>query len=179
MSEIAKFRAKTVNIGFASIAVSLDPGGLSGDNAVFCPSACRCLQKVCPMLKKTEIEQFRDLLLALRARLAGDVENLTVGALDGGGGGGDSKSPTHIAELGTEAFEQEFALSLVANDQNVLGEIDAALERIDEGTYGLCESCREEGKPPSKATIPKTRLKAIPHARNCVNCERKREELSL
>lgn len=131
------------------------------------------------MLKKTEIEQFRQLLLALRVRLRGDVEDLTDGALDGPGGSADSKSPTHIAELGTEAFEQEFSLSLVASEQGVLEEIDAALARIDEGVYGLCEGCREEGKPPSKSGIPKTRLKAIPHARNCVECERKREELSL
>jgi len=131
------------------------------------------------MLKKKELEEFRGLLLLLRARLQGDVEHLTDGALEGTAQSGDSRSPTHIAELGTEAFEQEFSLNLVANDREVLQEIDAALERIDEGTYGQCVNCREEGKPPSKSMIPKTRLRAIPYARNCVNCERNREELSL
>lgn len=131
------------------------------------------------MLKKADLNEFRKLLVALRARLQGDVEQLTDGALDNGGGSGDSKSPTHIAELGTEAYEQEFALSLVQNEQEVLDAIEEALKRIDDGTYGICEGCREEGKPPSKSGIPKSRLRAIPYAKECVNCARKREELSL
>jgi len=131
------------------------------------------------MLKPKELDQFRNLLIVLRARLQGDVEQLTDGALDGVGSSGDSKSPTHIAELGTEAYEQEFALSLVENEREVLSEIALALKKIDEGTFGQCEGCRQEGRPPSKSMIPKARLRAIPYARNCVNCERKREELSL
>lgn len=131
------------------------------------------------MLKKKELDAFRHLLVGIRARLQGDVEQLTDGALDRSASNGDSKSPTHIAELGTEAYEQEFALSLVENEREVLAEIELALKRIEQGTYGVCEGCRQEGKPPSKSMIPKARLKAIPYARNCVNCERKREELSL
>ncbi|MFQ5732255.1 MAG: TraR/DksA family transcriptional regulator [Planctomycetaceae bacterium] len=131
------------------------------------------------MLKKPELEEFRQILLSWRARLQGDVEQLTDGALENAGGSGDSKSPTHIAELGTEAYEQEFALNLVENEQEVLGEIEFALKRIDDGTYGICGGCRDEGKPPSRSTIPKSRLRAIPYARDCVNCARKREELSL
>ena len=130
------------------------------------------------MLKKEEIEQFRLLLLTAQARLRGDVETLTGAALLRGEGAGDSRSPTHIAELGTETYEQDFSLRFAENDQEVLEQIDAALKRIETGTYGLCESCLKEGKPPSKSSIPKTRLKAIPYARNCVECERKREEIS-
>ena len=107
------------------------------------------------------------------------MQQLTDGALEGGGGSGDSKSPTHIAELGTEAYEQEFALNLVENDRGTLEKIEAALSRISEGTFGVCEGCREDGKPPSKAGIPKARLRAIPYALNCVNCERKHEDSSL
>ena len=131
------------------------------------------------MLKKPELSEFRKILLSLRARLQGDVEQLTDGALENAGGSGDSKSPTHIAELGTEAYEQEFALSLVQSEREVLEEIEAALTRIDEGVFGICEGCHEEGKPPSKSAILKSRLRAIPYARDCVNCARKREELSL
>ena len=76
-------------------------------------------------------------------------------------------------------YEQEVSLRVVESDQDILNEIDAALKRIDEGTFGACEGCLEEGKSPSKAPILKTRLRAIPYARNCVACERKREELSL
>jgi DnaK suppressor protein len=131
------------------------------------------------MLKKSELAEFKQLLLALEARLRGDVAQLTDEALDRGDRGGDSKSPTHIAELGTQNFEQDFALSLVANEQEVLHEIRVALKRIPAKTFGLCELCLEEGRPPSRAGIPKTRLRAIPYARHCVACERKREELSL
>ena len=65
------------------------------------------------------------------------------------------------------------------NEQETLEEIGEALSRIDDGVYGLCENCRKEGKPKSRSMIGKTRLKAIPYTRNCIECERKREELSL
>ena len=50
------------------------------------------------------------------------------------------------------------------------------LKKFDNGTYGLCEACGEQGKPEAKARIPKARLQAIPHARNCVECERIKEK---
>jgi DnaK suppressor protein len=131
------------------------------------------------MLKKAEVDQFRQVLLLLKARVDGDVQQLTREALDRGEGGGDPKSPTHLAELGSQAFEQEFSLRFVQNDQEILNEISAALKRIEDGTFGLCQSCLGEGRTASKAAIPKARLRVIPYARNCVACERKREQLSL
>ena len=130
-------------------------------------------------MKKREMTEYKKLLLAIQARVRGDVEQLTDEALDRNQGGGDSKSPTHIAELGTQTYEQDFSLRVVENDQELLNEITAALKRIDDGTYGACESCLAEGKPPSRAGILKTRLRAIPFVRNCVECERKREDHSL
>lgn len=130
------------------------------------------------MLNKSETGEYKRLLLTARARMRGDVEQLTGEALDHGDNGGDPRSPTHIAELGTMAYEQAFSLRVVENDQEILDEITDALKRIEKGCYGLCEMCLQEGKPPSRAGIPKTRLKAIPFARNCVQCERKREEFS-
>lgn len=124
------------------------------------------------MLTKKDLEQFKDLLVELRARLRGDVKLLSDGALEDGQ---ESKSPTHMAELGTDAYERDFALSLMENDQETLGEINAALKRIEDGSYGLCEACLAEGKSPTKSAIPKLRLKAIPHARHCVECQGKRE----
>ena len=126
-------------------------------------------------MKKADLDRFRSLLTELRAQLRGDVEQLTSEALDGSH---DSKSPTHMAELGTETFEQDFSLGVVERDQGVLKQIGDALKRIEEGTYGVCPGCLEEGKPPSKAVIPKTRLKAVPYASECVNCARKKEEMA-
>src|ERR1700733_11102095 len=147
-------------------------------------SIMRCFTQLCAacgivvMLKKTELSEFKSVLLSLQSRIRGDVQQLTREALDRNDGGGDSKSPTHIAELGTQTFEQDFSLRVAESDQDVLSEIDAALKRIDAGTFGACLSCQEDGKTPAKSLIPKLRLKAIPYAKNCVECERKRENLS-
>ncbi len=125
-----------------------------------------------------ELVSFKRLLLSIRARLRGDVEQLKDEALDRDGSG-DSKSPTHIAELGTDNYEQDFSLRFVENEEETLKEITAALKRIDDKSYGSCELCLQEGKSATKAKIMKTRLRAIPFARNCIECERKREEMSL
>jgi DnaK suppressor protein len=127
------------------------------------------------MLKTTDLDEFRQLLVSLRARVRGDVEQMTTEALDRNGDGGESKSPTHLAELGTENYEQDFALRRVENEQELLDEIGEALGRIDKGSFGQCEACLAAGASPAKAAIPKARLKVIPYARNCVACERKRE----
>ncbi|MGQ0634256.1 MAG: TraR/DksA family transcriptional regulator [Planctomycetaceae bacterium] len=129
-------------------------------------------------MKKTELGEFRALLEEMQRRLRGDVNQLTKEALgtDRHDGGSESKSPTHMAELGSDAFEQEFALSLVANEQETLTEISAALQRIKDGTFGQCELCLKDGKSPSQAAIPKARLRAIPYTRNCVECERIKED---
>ena len=123
-------------------------------------------------LSKIELAQFRKQLLSISARLRGDVDNLADGAF---GREEESRTPTHPAELGSDNYEQDFALDLIHNEQETLKEISSALKRIEDESFGLCEVCTEEGKTGRKALIPKTRLKAIPWARNCVGCERKRE----
>ena len=127
------------------------------------------------MYSKSELKEFRVLLERLRARLRGDVQRLTDGALTKGEGGGDSRSPTHIADLGTDNYEQDFALRFVENEQETLREISEALGRIEAGSYGGCERCLEEGKSESQARIKKPRLRAIPFTRYCIECERLRE----
>lgn len=129
------------------------------------------------VMKKPELDEFRLLLTSIRAQLRGDVDQLRNEALgtDREDGHSESKSPTHMAELGSEAFEQDFALTLVENEEKTLEEIGVALVKIEDGRFGQCEMCLEAGRSPTQALIPKQRLKAIPYARNCVECERKRE----
>lgn len=127
------------------------------------------------MLKKKDLDEFKLQLQQLRARIRGDVEHITSGALDGGH---ESKSPTHMAELGTETFEQDFSLGVMERDQDQLEEIENAIKRVNEGTYGVCQGCLNSGKSPAKAIIPKLRLKAVPFARECVECARKRERMT-
>lgn len=130
------------------------------------------------MLKKNELDEFKQLLLTLRARIRGDVQHMQAEALDRPDNGAESKSPTHLAELGTENYEQDFALRQVENEQEVLEEIDEALLRVEDGSFGVCLRCLEVGRAPAKSLIPKARLRVIPYARNCVECERQQEELN-
>ena len=125
---------------------------------------------------KSDLEEFRVLLQTLRLRLRGDVEQLTDAALKQGEGSRDSRSPTHLAELGTDNYEQDFSLRFVENEQETLNEISEALQRIEEETFGGCEMCMADGRAVSRSRIKKQRLRAIPFARNCIDCERKREE---
>jgi RNA polymerase-binding protein DksA len=84
--------------------------------------------------------------------------------------GAASRAPVDMADVATDNFEQEFTLSLLKNQENVLEEIGEALERIRQETFGLCEECQ---KP-----IPKARLQALPYARHCVACARKAQQSS-
>src|SRR3984957_15335313 len=93
-------------------------------------------------LKNDELESYRNVLLDLQARLRGDLDQMTDEALRRGqpdSSGNLSNVPLHMADVGTENYDQEFTLSLIENDQDTLGQIHAALSRIDSGTYGKCE----------------------------------------
>jgi RNA polymerase-binding transcription factor DksA len=122
-------------------------------------------------MTRTQLDEFRQQLLALRQRLDGDVSHLTGEALRDNpkeASGNLSSMPLHMADVGTDNFEQEFTLSLIANEEQALQEIAAALERLKDGTFGRCEECH--------AAVPSARLKALPYARYCVACARKLEE---
>lgn len=119
-------------------------------------------------MKKSDSQAYKNQLLLLRARLRGDVNAMADAALRNSGLEGDSSSmPIHMAELGSENFEQEFTLSLVATEEDTLAQIDAALARVEEGTYGKCVEC--------DGVIPKTRLNAIPYTPVCIKCAEKLE----
>jgi RNA polymerase-binding transcription factor DksA len=74
----------------------------------------------------------------------------------------------HQADAGSDAYDRDFALSLLSQEQDALYEIDQALKRIEVGTYGICEM---SGKP-----IPRARLEAIPFARFTVQCQSQLEK---
>jgi len=121
-------------------------------------------------MNKAEMKIFREQLLALRARLRGDVSQMADSALKKNrteSNGDLSSMPIHMADIGTDNFEQEFTLSLMQNDEGTLERIEAALERIEDGTYGQCEECGSR--------IPKARLGALPYATLCVKCAERQE----
>src|SRR5437868_13420230 len=122
-------------------------------------------------MTKAEMEAYRENLLALRERHNGDASHLADEGLrrTGGGAAGNlSNMPIHMADLGTDNFEQEFTLSLLQNEQQLASEVSAALDRITQGTFGNCEECA--------GNIPKARLEAVPYTRYCVACARKLEQ---
>jgi len=122
-------------------------------------------------MKKADVKVYKERLLTLRARLRGDVNNLADAALKKNrteANGDLSSMPIHMADIGSDNFEQEFTLSLMESDAGTLGKIEAALERVEDGTYGHCEECG--------ARIPKKRLNAIPYATMCVKCASQLEQ---
>src|SRR5437588_5563007 len=121
-------------------------------------------------MTKSDLKVYRESLITLRERHNGDASHLADEALhrNSQGAGNLSNMPIHMADLGTDNFEQEFTLSLLQNEEQVLDEITAALERVRQGTFGQCEECHGE--------IPKARLQALPYARYCVECARNLEQ---
>jgi len=114
-------------------------------------------------LSAAEIEHFKDLLLAKRAELVGDVNSIEKEALRKSrldAAGDLSSMPIHMADMGTDNFEQEFALGLMDGERKLLGEINDALRRIEQKLYSICEGT---GK-----VIAKARLEANPWARYCI-----------
>ncbi len=119
-------------------------------------------------LSRKDLEHFRDLLLEKRRELVGDMSSMEREALRSGGSTNLSNLPVHMADMGTDNYEQEFTLGLVEKDRNLLREINLALSKIQNGTYGICEGT---GKPISKA-----RLEAKPWARHSIEYARKLEQ---
>jgi DnaK suppressor protein len=74
----------------------------------------------------------------------------------------------HMADDGTNAFEQAVGVSLSRNIGSALASVERALAKFDDGTYGLCEDCG--------ARIERARLEVLPHARCCLNCQSRREQ---
>lgn len=114
-----------------------------------------------------ELEEFRKILTAMHSRLRGDLDQLTDQALHSASpetASNLSKLPIHLADLGSENYDQEFTLELIEFDQATLDEVTKALLRVNDGTFGQCEGC---DKP-----IAKARLEAIPYTRHCIDCAR-------
>lgn len=116
-------------------------------------------------MKKADQKVYKERLLQLRARLRGDVSAMADAALRktrSEASGDLSSMPIHMADVGSDNFEQEFTLSLMQNEEDTLDLIEAALERIEQSNYGSCSACGR--------VIPKARLNAIPYASHCVKC---------
>ena len=119
-------------------------------------------------MNKAELAVFQTKLLERRAAMVGDVDKMSDEALTRGSSSSDlSTMPIHMADIGSDNYEQELTLNLIEGENEELHEIDLALERIKKGLYGFCENCSKK--------IPKSRLIAIPYALFCIKCKREKE----
>ena len=113
-----------------------------------------------------DVDRFRTALLDERERVTAAIENIhkeNPGSIEDETG--DEAHDQHIADTATVTFDRGMDSTLEDNSEHVLSSIDAALQRIDEGTYGVCTNC---GKP-----IAKERLEALPWVNLCIDCARK------
>ncbi len=117
-------------------------------------------------LKKKDLDHYRGLLLDRRRELVGDLSAMENQALQSTASN-VSHMPIHLADVGTDTYDQDFILGLAEAERRRLREIDAALLRVEERTYGVCQTT---GKP-----IPKARLNAKPWARYTIDAAREIE----
>jgi len=106
-------------------------------------------------LTAKQLEFYRQLLIEKMQEISGDVYTMEESIFQNGGE--LSSMPVHLADIGTDSYEQDFNLDLMAEEKKILMEIQEALKRIKDGTFGICEGL---GIP-----IEEERLKAIPWTR--------------
>ncbi len=117
-----------------------------------------------------ELASFRKVLLSVREKLAGNVNSMEGEALKKSrqdAAGDLSNVPFHMADLGTDNYERDLMIHLIQNGEEELKSIDAALERLEDKTFGICEVCDKK--------ITKARLMALPYAKLCLDCQQQEE----
>jgi DnaK suppressor protein len=116
-------------------------------------------EKLSPFLRKQKLK-----LLFLRDSLLDSMMGVSRDTLRARAEGSEASAfGMHQADAGSDAYDRDFALSLLSQEQDALYEIEEALKRVDAGTYGVCEM--------SGKAIPHARLEAIPFARFTVECQ--------
>ena len=117
-------------------------------------------------MRKIELERYRNKLLDRRKGLLGDINKMSEESVSKRNSD-LSSMPIHMADIGSDNYEQDVTLNLLEGEHEELRAIDLALGRITEGNYGMCDDCGKK--------IPKARLDAIPYAGLCVKCKREKE----
>ena len=121
-----------------------------------------------PKFSASFLEKQKTKLAELRDHILDQMQGVAQDSLREPASGGGSAFGMHQADAGSDAYEKDFALSLLSQEQDALYEIEEALKRIEAGTYGVCEM---SGQP-----IPVNRLEAIPFARFTVDCQSRFEQ---
>ena len=120
---------------------------------------------------KSDLNDFKKIVLKRKEEILGDLKHISDDTLRKSQkeASGDISGYTyHMADVATDNYDREFSLGLASSDRQSLYELEDALKRIDDGSFGICENC--------KRFITKVRLKAVPQARLRVKCQEKREK---
>jgi len=120
---------------------------------------------------KKDLIEFKKLIAKTKIKISDDIKHISEDTLKKSqkDASGDISGYTyHMADVATDTYDREFSLGLASNERKLLFELEDALKKIDEGTFGICETC--------KSLITKNRLKAVPYARLCMKCQEKKEK---
>jgi RNA polymerase-binding protein DksA len=120
---------------------------------------------------KIELKEFKKIVLKKKAEILSDLEHITDDTLRKSQkeASGDISGYTyHMADVATDNYDREFSLGLASSDRKFIYELDDALKKMEDGTFGICDEC--------KSLITKVRLKAVPSARLCIKCQQKKEK---
>ena len=123
---------------------------------------------------KAKLNQFRKSIEKRMEEIAEDMGDIHDGILDNGndseGSSQESVFSVHMADAGTDSFEQEKNYILMGRESDYYKNLEVALDRVDDGIFGLCKICEE--------LIPEERMLEVPNATKCVGCKEK-EKLGL
>ncbi|MBI2885181.1 MAG: TraR/DksA C4-type zinc finger protein [Candidatus Omnitrophica bacterium] len=121
------------------------------------------------MMSKQQLQEFRKRLLDERAKFAGELKTIArKSSKNPRDSSGDLSGYTmHMADMSADTYERELDVNIASSEQTVLYQIEEALKRFEEGTYGICQQC---SKP-----ISLSRLKAVPYTELCIECQRTKE----
>lgn len=120
---------------------------------------------------KKELTEFKKIILKRKEEALDDIKHISDDTLKKSQkeASGDISGYTyHMADVATDSYDREFSLGIASDERKMIYELDDALKRIEDGTFGICEDC--------KSAIAKGRLKAVITARLCVKCKEKREK---
>ena len=118
------------------------------------------------VMGKADMRKFQEKLLEVRSQLTAQVRSITDASLSS-----NKQAGEELADIGSDNFYREIGLSMMSEDGKKLIQIQEALEKVQHGAYGACEECGQ--------LIGPGRLKAIPYAKYCIDCQAELEKLHL
>lgn len=119
------------------------------------------------MLKKKDKEALKALLQENHTKLVHDTENMEKDVHSEATGA--DVTFNHLADAGSDTYELDFSMEQLENKEHLIYQIEEALKKIEDGSYGVCETCNK--------AINLERLKAIPFATNCIACQESLEKV--